>query len=77
MCQLFCHKYDKSNQALVSNTEDSVSSVTLLLQVAAQLLWHSAYMSLIGTCGVEASRRLSAPEATKELTIVQSFNLIG
>ena len=30
-----------------------------------QLLWRSAYMSPIGVCGVEASSRQSAPEATK------------
>ena len=48
-------------------TEDSISSVTLLLQVTVQLLWHSAYMSLIGACGTEASSRQSVPEAIKGL----------
>ena len=54
--------------ALISNTEDSVSKVTLLLQDTVQPLWHSAYILPIGACGVEASSRQSAPEATKGLT---------
>ena len=53
---------------VVSNTENSVSSVTLLLQVAVQRLWHSAYMLLIDTCGIEANIRQSAPKATKGLS---------
>ena len=51
--------------ALVSNTEDSVSSVTLLLKVALGLLWLSAYMLPIGAYGVEARSRQSAPEASE------------
>ena len=62
-------KWQSLGLALVSNAEDSISSVTLLLQVAVWPLWHSAYMSPIGACSIETSSCQLAPEATKELTI--------
>ena len=47
----------------------TVTVTGFLFQVTVQLLWHSAYMLLIGTCGIEASGHQSALEVTKGLKI--------
>ena len=62
--------------ALISNTEDSVALVILMLQVAVRLLWHFAYMSPISTCDAEASSVQSAPEATRGLSKCTRFEML-
>ena len=62
-----CHVWQSLGLALVSNTDYSVTKVTLLLQVTVWLLWDSAYMSLISLCGVEASSGQLVPEVMKGL----------